>query len=73
MSYLARAALNQVINQYAEKNDVSTDIAQTMIEGGGYKIYTTQDSTIQSEMEVYIEIVMSIFLWELLQIKRVIN
>ena len=51
MSYLARAALNQVINQYAEKNDVSTDIAQTMIEGGGYKIYTTQDSTIQSEME----------------------
>lgn len=51
MSYLARAALNQVINQFAEKNDVSTDIAQTMIEGGGYKIYTTQDSTIQSEME----------------------
>ena len=30
---------------------MSTDIAQTMIEGGGYKIYTTQDSTIQSEME----------------------
>ena len=50
MSYLARAALNQVINQYAEKNDVSTDIAQTMIEGGGYKIYRTQESTIQSEM-----------------------
>ena len=47
MSYLARAALNQVIKQYAEKNDVSTDIAQTMIEGGGYKIYTTEDPNIQ--------------------------
>lgn len=51
MSYLARAALNQVIQQYAEKNDVSKEIAQTMIEGGGYKIYTTQDSNIQSNME----------------------
>lgn len=51
MSYLARAALNQVLNQYAEENGVSTDSAMTMIAGGGYKIYTTQDSTIQSEME----------------------
>lgn len=51
MSYLARAALNQVIEQYAEKNDVSKEIAQTMIEGGGYKIYTTQDSAIQADME----------------------
>ena len=51
MSYLARAALNQVIQQYAEKNDVSKDIAETMIGGGGYKIYTTQDSNIQSNME----------------------
>ena len=51
MSYLARAALNQVIEQYAEANGISTQVATTMIEGGGYKIYTTQDSTIQSGME----------------------
>ena len=51
MSYLARAALNQVIDQYAEENGLTTQVATTMIEGGGYKIYTTQDSTIQSEME----------------------
>ena len=51
MSYLARAALNQVIDQYAEANGISTQVSTTMIEGGGYKIYTTQDSTIQSGME----------------------
>ena len=51
MSYLARAALNQVIEQFAEENELSTQVATTMIEGGGYKIYTTQDSTIQSQME----------------------
>ena len=51
MSYLARAALNQVISQFAEQKEVSLDIAAAMIEGGGYKIYTTQDSSIQSTME----------------------
>ena len=51
MSYLARAALNQVIDQYAQENGLTTQVATTMIEGGGYKIYTTQDSTIQAEME----------------------
>ncbi len=51
MSYLARAALNQVIDQYAKENDVSTQFATAKISGGGYKIYTTQDSTIQAEME----------------------
>lgn len=51
MSYLARAALNQVIDQFAQENGLTTQVATTMIEGGGYKIYTTQDSTIQSEME----------------------
>lgn len=51
MSYLARAALNQVIEQYAQKNDMENSKAQILIEGGGYKIYTTQDSAIQSTME----------------------
>ena len=51
MSYVARAALNQVINQYAEENGVSTEFAKTKIEGGGFKIYTTQDSNIQAKLE----------------------
>ncbi|MGN1327020.1 MAG: transglycosylase domain-containing protein, partial [Clostridia bacterium] len=51
MSYLARAALNQVINQYAEEKDVDTKTATAMIQGGGYRIYTTQDSNIQAIME----------------------
>lgn len=51
MSYLARAALTQVTKQFAEKNDVDYDIAETMIAGGGYKIYTTQVSDIQADME----------------------
>ena len=51
MSYLARAALNQVISQFAEEKDIDIDVAKTMIEGGGYNIYTTQDSSIQATME----------------------
>lgn len=51
MSYLAKAALNQAIDQYADEKQVDTDYATTKIYGGGYKIYTTQDSSIQSTME----------------------
>ena len=51
MSYLARAAYNQVIKEFATEKDVSTKIATQMIAGGGYKIYTTQDSTIQGYAE----------------------
>ena len=52
MSYLARGALNQVIEQYAEEKDLTWQYAKTKIESGGFKIYTTQDSTIQGIMEV---------------------
>lgn len=51
MSYLARAAYNQVIKEFAAEKDVSTKIATQMIAGGGYKIYTTQDSTVQGYAE----------------------
>ena len=51
MSYLAKAALNQVVKQYAEEKGVTEDFAKTRIYGGGFKIYTTQDSDIQSIME----------------------
>lgn len=51
MSYLARAALNQVTEQYAKEKDIDIKSASTFIEGGGYQIYTTQDPNIQSTME----------------------
>lgn len=51
MSYLAKAALNQVVKQYAEEKDLDVDYATTKIYGGGYRIYTTQDNSIQTIME----------------------
>lgn len=51
MSYLAKAALNQVISQYAEENGYTIKYASTLIYGGGFKIYATQDSSIQQTME----------------------
>ena len=51
MSYLARAALNQVTEQYAKEKDIDIKTARTFIEGGGYQIYTTEDPNIQSTME----------------------
>lgn len=51
MSYLAKAALNQVVKQYSEEKGLDEETAKTMIYGGGYKIYSTQDSNIQSIME----------------------
>ncbi len=51
MSYLAKAALNQVVKQYAEEKGVTEDFAKTKVYGGGFKIYSTQDSDIQEIME----------------------
>lgn len=54
MTYLAKAALNQVVKQYSEEKEIAMDVAETKIYGGGYKIYTTQDSNIQGIMdEIY--------------------
>ena len=51
MSYLAKAALNQVVAEYAAQNDLDPEYAKTSVYGGGYRIYTTQDSNIQSILE----------------------
>ena len=51
MSYLARAALNQVIQQYADEKGIDYEVAKSKIQGGGYKIYTTQDSNLQGILE----------------------
>ena len=51
MSYLAKAALNDVVTKYAEENELDPESAKTTVYGGGYKIYTTQDAGIQSILE----------------------
>lgn len=51
MSYLAMAAYEQVVSDYAEQEGISTAEAREEINGGGYKIYTTQDTKVQSTAE----------------------
>ena len=51
MSYLARAAFNQVVKDYAKEKEIDEKTAASLIEGKGYKIYTTQNSSIQASLE----------------------
>ena len=51
MSYLARAAFNQVVKDYAKEKEIDEKTAASLIEGKGYKIYTTQNSSIQANLE----------------------
>ncbi len=51
MSYLARAAFNQVVEDYAKEKEIDEKTAASLIEGKGYKIYTTQNSSIQASLE----------------------
>ena len=51
MSYLARAAFNQVVKDYAKEKEIDEKTAASLIEGKGYRIYTTQNSSIQTSME----------------------
>lgn len=56
-SYFVDTLIQQVINDLAEKYQCSTDIASTMFYNGGYKIYATVNSEIQTTMEdIYGEI-----------------
>lgn len=51
MSYLARAAFNQVVKDYAKEKEIDEKTAASLIEGKGYRIYTTQNSSIQANLE----------------------
>jgi len=51
ISYHTAAAIDQIASQLAEEKDIKYDVARDMIKNGGYKIYTTQDSSIQKIME----------------------
>lgn len=51
ISYHAAAAIDQVATELAEEKEVNYKTARAMVFNGGYKLYTTQDSSIQDIME----------------------
>ncbi len=50
-SYFVDALIDQVIDDLAEKYNLSTAMASTMFYNGGFKIYATVNPEIQSKME----------------------
>lgn len=51
ISYHTAAAIDQVATQLAKEKELKYDVARSMVYSNGYKIYTTQDSSIQDTME----------------------
>lgn len=51
ISYHTAAAIDQIAKELAEEKDVNVKTARAMLYNGGYKIYTTEDSSIQEIME----------------------
>lgn len=51
ISYHTAAAIDQVATQLAEEKDVNYETARAMVFNGGYKLYTTQDTSIQEIVE----------------------
>ncbi|MBR3133345.1 MAG: transglycosylase domain-containing protein [Clostridia bacterium] len=50
-SYHTEAAINEIIEQLMEEKDMSRDMAETTVYGGGLKIYTAQRTSIQNAVE----------------------
>ena len=51
ISFHTAAAIDQVASQLAEEKEINYDTARDIIKNSGYKIYTTQDTSIQDIME----------------------
>ncbi len=51
ISYQTEAALEQIINQIMEEKSVTKEMAEMLLYSGGYKIYTTQKTSIQDTVE----------------------
>lgn len=51
ISFHTAAAIDQVANEISKEKDVEYKTARDMVFSGGYKLYTTQDSSIQDIME----------------------
>ncbi len=54
-SYHTDAAILQIINQLMEEKNLNYDAAQLYLYGGGFTIYTTQDSNMQEIMQTEFE------------------
>lgn len=50
-NYFVDALIDQVIDDLAEKYALDTDMASTLFYNGGFKIYSTLDTAIQTEVE----------------------
>lgn len=50
-SYHTDALLSEIIEDISKKKNISTDFAENYLEMAGLKIYSTQDSSIQTEIE----------------------
>lgn len=50
-SYHTEATINQIINQLVEEKGMDKEYAKTYLYGGGFTIYTTQDTSIQHIVE----------------------
>lgn len=50
-SYFVQAAIEQVVDDLVEQKGFSEEYAKSRVYGGGYKIYTTQSSEVQSDIE----------------------
>ncbi len=51
VSYQVDAAINEIVEQYAAENNLSKEMAKVKIYGGGYKIYVSQRTSVQNEVE----------------------
>lgn len=51
ISYQTEAALEQIVNQIMEEKNVNKKMAEMLLYSGGYKIYTTQKSSLQEIVE----------------------
>jgi len=54
-SWFAEVATDEVTRDLAEKYDISEQYARLMLLGGGYKVYTTMDISVQNSLEEYFE------------------
>ena len=51
VSYQVDAAITEIIKQYANEKNVSLEMAKLKVYGGGFKIYTSQRTSVQAEVE----------------------
>lgn len=51
LSWFVEAAISQIIDQMVAEKGITRDVARTQLYSGGYTIYTTQHSWIQTKVE----------------------